>query len=91
MSPTRCPVAPATPDSGATQAIAPYLAAPEDVIRCAAARALGALGGEDAAEPLIEALMDPDPDLRADAMAPLVRCARPEDAAVIRRSLEGTL
>ena len=89
MSPTRCPVAPAASDTDPTQAIAPYLAAPEDVIRCAAARALGALGGENAAAPLTEALMDPDPDLRADAMAALVRCARPEDAAVIRRSLEG--
>ena len=89
MSPTRRPVAPATSDSGPTQAIAPYLAAPENVIRCAAARALGALGGEDAAAPLIEALMDPDPDLRADAMTALVRCARPEDAPAIRRSLEG--
>ena len=33
--------------------------------------------------------MDPDPDLRADAMAALVRCARPEDAPAIRRSLAG--
>ena len=34
-------------------------------------------------------LMDPDPDLRADAMAALARCARPEDAPAIRRSLAG--
>ncbi len=33
--------------------------------------------------------MAPDPDLRADAMAALARCARPEDAPAIRRSLEG--
>ena len=33
--------------------------------------------------------MDPDPDLRADAMAALARCARPEDAPAIRRSLAG--
>ena len=89
MGLTRRPVGPAASDTDPAEAIAPYLAAPEDVIRCAAARALGALGGENAAAPLIEALMDPDPDLRADAMAALVRCARPEDAAVIRRSLEG--
>ena len=34
-------------------------------------------------------LMDPDPDLRADAMAALARCARPEDAPAIRHSLAG--
>ena len=33
--------------------------------------------------------MAPDPDLRADAMAALARCARPEDAPAIRRSLAG--
>ena len=33
--------------------------------------------------------MDPDPDLRADAMAALARCARPGDAPAIRRSLAG--
>ena len=89
MGLTRRPVGPAASDTDPAEAIAPYLAAPEDVIRCAAARALGALGGENAAAPLIEALMDPDPDLRTDAMTALVRCARLEDAAVIRRPLEG--
>ena len=59
------------------------------MIRCAAARALGAWGGESAAAPLADVLMDPDPDLRADAMAALARCARPEDAPAIRRSLAG--
>ncbi len=34
-------------------------------------------------------LSDPDPDLRADAMDALARCARPEDAPAIRRSLAG--
>ena len=89
MGLTRRPVGPAASDTDPAEAIAPHLSAPEDVIRCAAARALGALGGENAAAPLVEALMDPDPDLRTDAMTALVRCARPEDAAVIRRSLEG--
>ena len=79
----------AASDIDPAQTIAPYLDAPDDVIRCAAARALGALGGESAAAPLADALMDPDPDLRADAMAALARCARPEDAAAIRRSLTG--
>lgn len=67
--------------------LAPHLAASEDPIRCAAARALGALGGENAAPALVGALTDPDPDVRSDAMAALARCARPQDAAAIRRSL----
>ncbi len=69
--------------------ISPHLKAPEEPIRCAAARALGALGDEDAAPALVDALLDPDPDVRADAMAALVRCARPQDAPAIRRSLQG--
>ena len=81
--------APSPPGIGPAQVIVPYLDAPEDVIRCAAARALAVLGDESAAPALVEALMDPDPDLRADAMAALVRCARPEDAPAIRRSLKG--
>ena len=89
MSLTERPVAPATSDTDPAQAIAAHLAAPENVVRCAAARALGALGGESAAAPLAGVLMDPDPDLRADAMAALARCARPEDAPTIRRSLAG--
>ncbi len=67
--------------------IAPHLAAPEEPIRCAAARALGALGDENAAPALVGALADADPDVRSDAMAALERCARPRDAAAIRRSL----
>ena len=69
--------------------ISPYLRAPEEPIRCAAARALGALGDEHAAPALVGALLDPDPDVRADAMSALVRCARPEDAPAIRHSLKG--
>lgn len=80
--------APSLPGIDAVHAIVPYLGAPEDVIRCAAARALAVLGDASTAPALVEALMDPDPDLRADAMAALVRCARPEDAPAIRRSLE---
>ena len=69
--------------------ISSYLRAPEEPIRCAAARALGALGDEKAAPALVDALLDADPDVRADAMAALARCARPRDAAAIRRSLKG--
>ena len=61
----------------------------EDVIRCAAARALGALGDQRSAPALVDALLDEDPDVRADAMAALVACARASDADTIRRSLMG--
>ena len=67
--------------------IVPHLAASEEPIRCAAARAIGAIGDESAAPALIDALTDTDPDVRSDAMTALVRCARPGDAAAIRRSL----
>ena len=89
MSLTQHPVAPAASDIDPVEAIAPFLAGPDDVIRCAAARALGALGGEGVAAPLVDVLMDPDPDLRVDAMTALARCARPEDTPAICRSLEG--
>ena len=69
--------------------IAGHLRQGEDVVRCAAARALGALSDERAAPALTEALLDEDPDVRADAMAALVTCARPSDADTIRRSLMG--
>ncbi|MEM7024649.1 MAG: HEAT repeat domain-containing protein, partial [Pseudomonadota bacterium] len=59
------------------------------VIRCAAARALGALADQRAAPDLIQALRDEDPDVRTDSMAALVHCARPEDANAIRDSLIG--
>ncbi|NIA69926.1 hypothetical protein HBA54_15085 [Pelagibius litoralis] len=61
----------------------------EDVVRCAAARALAALGDSKAAPALVEALLDEDPDVRIDVMAALVQCARAEDADAIRRSLMG--
>ena len=61
----------------------------EDVVRCAAAGALGAIGDNRAAPALVDALLDEDPDVRVDAMAALVHCARPEDADAIRRSLMG--
>ncbi|MDE0033195.1 MAG: HEAT repeat domain-containing protein [Deltaproteobacteria bacterium] len=77
------------PATDPVEIITPHLKAPEDSIRCAAARALGALGDEGAAPALVDALLDPDPDVRADAMAALVRCARPQDAPAIRRSLQG--
>ncbi|WP_422367287.1 HEAT repeat domain-containing protein [Pelagibius sp.] len=70
-------------------AVSPYLRDDDELLRCAAARALGATADARAAPALVEALMDEDPDLRVDAMAALVACARPQDAQAIRRSLMG--
>lgn len=70
-------------------AIVTHLQNGEDVIRCAAAQALGALGDTKAAPALTDALLDEDPDVRADAMAALVTCGRVSDADTIRRSLMG--
>ena len=80
---------PPNPSLDTVRAIARHLHKGEDVVRCAAARALGAIGDEKAAPALVDALLDEDPDVRTDAMAALVHCARPEDADAIRRSLLG--
>ena len=69
--------------------IARHLRDGDDVVRCAASRALGRLADPAAAPALVEALLDEDPDVRNDAMEALVACARPEDADAIRRSLMG--
>ncbi|WP_179954308.1 HEAT repeat domain-containing protein [Denitrobaculum tricleocarpae] len=75
--------------SAAVEIILRRLKAEDEVVRCAAARALAALGDAAAAPHLVEALLDEDPDVRTDAMYALVRCARPEDADALRRSLLG--
>ena len=80
---------PSEPPMDPVDTITGYLRAGEDVVRCAAARALSAIGDARAAPALVQALLDEDPDVRSDAMAALVRCARPEDADAIRRSLLG--
>jgi len=80
---------PTLPCCDPVAAIAQHLREGEDVVRCAAARALSALGEARAAPALVEALLDEDPDVRCDAMAALALCARPEDADIIRRSLMG--
>lgn len=49
-----------------------------DVQRCAAAKALGSLKHEDSIEPLIEALLDEDPDVRADVAEALSRIKSPK-------------
>lgn len=92
---TVAPVGPAPVTSAAPQktdlvaAVAPHLLAGEDVVRCAAASALGATCAPEAAPHLVAALLDEDPDVRADAMTGLASCARREDAEAIRRSLQG--
>ncbi len=77
------------PDFDPVATIARHLRDGGDVIRCAAARAIGSLGDEAAASDLVAALLDQDPDVRTDAMAALVSCARPQDNEAIRRSLTG--
>ncbi|MEM6972910.1 MAG: HEAT repeat domain-containing protein [Pseudomonadota bacterium] len=77
------------PSQNAVSAVLGHLQSDDAVTRSAAARALGRLGDQAAAPVLVEALLDEDPDVRADAMASLVALARPEDAPEIRRSLEG--
>ncbi|MEM1429851.1 MAG: HEAT repeat domain-containing protein [Pseudomonadota bacterium] len=71
--------------------LARWCASENDVIRSAALRALPAAGlGDDARRSVyLAALLDPDADIRSDAMEALVPLARPEDAATILRSLEG--
>ena len=75
--------------SGSFEAITRYLREGDEVMRCAAAKALGALADRGAAPALIEALLDEDPDVRTDAMEALVTCAGPGDAGALLRSLEG--
>lgn len=80
---------PPRPTIDPVAAISRHLREGNDIIRCAAARAIGAVGDERAAPDLVDALLDEDPDVRSDAMAALVTCARQEDADAIRRSLMG--
>ena len=81
----------AAPHPDATEALSPYLTSENEVLRCAATRALATARADDTeAKKLLEALLlDPDPDVRSDAMAGFARLAGPEDAATLRRSLEG--
>lgn len=75
----------------ATEVIAGYATSGNEVLRCAALRALAAVAGAAGrARPrLLAALLDPDPDVRTDAMQALFSCATPQDADDLRRSLAG--
>ncbi|MEE8453273.1 MAG: HEAT repeat domain-containing protein, partial [Limibaculum sp.] len=94
---TRADGAPSLPRLDAAAVIARHLQSEDEVTRCLAAKAMGIIGGniggntggDVAADALVAALMDTDPDVRADAMEALVTCARPRDAAQLRRSLIG--
>jgi|GEM_PF-2229752 len=90
---TRADGAPSLPRLDAAAVIARHLQSEDEVTRCLAAKALGNIGantgGDVGADALVAALMDTDPDVRADAMEALVACARPQDAAQLRRSLIG--
>lgn len=61
------------------------------MLRCAALQAYVRLQGdpETLRARLVEALLDPDPDLRADAMEALADLATVHDLPAIRRSLRG--
>ena len=86
---TRVAGTPSLPRLEAAAVIARHLQSEDEVTRCLAAKALGNIGSDLGADALVAALMDTDPDVRADAMEALVTCARPRDAAHIRRSLIG--
>ncbi|NNE88063.1 MAG: hypothetical protein HKN27_08300, partial [Silicimonas sp.] len=69
-----------------------HLGSDNDVLRSAAIRALPCLEGEQAnanRASFLAALLDPDPDVRSDAMEALAPLARPEDATALLQSLEG--
>lgn len=68
-----------------------YLDSENELLRSAAVKALPAVLNDPKAlrAALTDALLDPDPDVRGDAMEALAKVAGPEDAGTIRRSLEG--
>lgn len=71
-------------------ALSVHLRQENEVIRCAALRAFAANAPDDIARrALLDALIDPDPDIRTDALDRLSRMARPEDCDALRASLEG--
>jgi HEAT repeat protein len=82
-------IEPTNASSSPVSVIGRHLETGEDVVRCAAAKALGAMGDTAAAPILVEALLDEDPDVRFDAMTALAVCGRAEDAETIRCSLLG--
>ncbi|MEM0922117.1 MAG: HEAT repeat domain-containing protein [Pseudomonadota bacterium] len=76
-------------DHHALSLVTRHLRGGDPVIRAAAARALGSFDMPEAAGALAAALLDEDPDVRADAMAALTGCATPRERAAILSSLRG--
>ncbi|WP_424969235.1 HEAT repeat domain-containing protein [Dinoroseobacter sp. S76] len=83
------PMAPMPAETAAT--LATHIQSDNEIIRSAAIKALAGLGVAPALSlPLLtDALMDPDPDVRTDAMDALSRCALPEHTELLVFSLEG--
>ncbi|MEM8956518.1 MAG: HEAT repeat domain-containing protein [Pseudomonadota bacterium] len=81
-----------SPRSGAEiSALQRFLDGENDVLRCAAVRALPRVTDDKTAlrAALTSALLDPDADVRSEAMEALARVATLGDVPVILRSLEG--
>ena len=72
-------------------AILVWLSNENEVLRSVALRALihSDLSSDTVRTHLLDALLDPDPDIRSDAMDALFEHARPEDVDTICTSLEG--
>lgn len=72
-------------------AILAFVENDNEVLRSLALRALAAVARKDPRlrATLTGALLDPDPDVRSDAMELFAEAAEPEDGAAILRSLEG--
>lgn len=83
------------PRPNATAALDTYLSSDNEVLRCAATRALATRAGSASGRApgsksrLRDLLLDPDPDVRSDAMTGFADLAVPADADTLRRSLEG--
>ncbi|MEM9778478.1 MAG: HEAT repeat domain-containing protein, partial [Pseudomonadota bacterium] len=78
-------------DQRPSHALSPWLESQNEVLRCAAIRATSGLC-EDVdmqRETLLTALMDPDPDVRTDAMEAFAPLARDGDAGTLLLSLSG--
>ena len=81
---------PATQKIDAVSAILPFCSHDNDVLRCAAIRALAAQDaqGTGIREALLKAILDEDPDVRSDAMEALAAHALPGDVLTLRGSMK---
>lgn len=72
-------------------AILPFVTRENEVLRSLALRAIAACGTDDPIlrDVLLGALLDPDPDVRTDAMGLLAKVATWDDGPAILHSLEG--